>query len=426
MPLGASLFIKTNKQNELIIGQYQIKQGYGLLMNRSSFLSDKPSFTTNFTENSPTIVANARPYFSPSFFGVAYKKPLGKDFTIYTYGSHHDVGAKITDGKVTTLDLNNQNPNNSIIQSMGGSIIQYQKNTLNISSMINYFHTEIPYQEKPVSTSFALSYKLNNYLFFGETAYLDKTFAHLYGLKNSYQRFTQIISYRRIDSDYKADYANFISNSSNQTNEEGLYYKIEYRNSGFFIQTFADVFNNIEHQERYNDNNIGNNVGLKIEQRIEDMIFSISMRQKHDKEWRNLSGITLYENRKREYLKLSWTPTNTRSLTTKLAFDFQQREYTDYDLINNGYSISQSINISFSHYKFLLAAGTFDTELPLHLYLYNGRLNNPLIVLSGEGQYAMIHASNKLPKNFEVELMSYFINKNNIEYTLSAIVSYKW
>ena len=426
MPLGASLSIKTIKSDELMLGQYQIRQGYGLLQSRNSFISEKPNFAANFSENRPSVAANARPYFSHSFFGVAYKKSLGDNFTIYGYGAHQDVGAKVTDGKVTTLDLSEPNPDNSIVQSMGGSIIHFQKNSLNISSMINYFHTEIPYQDQPVSGSLAFSYLFNNYLFFGESAYIDDAFAHLIGIKNSYQRFTQIVAYRRIDENYHADYANFMSNSSNQTNEEGLFYKIEYRNSGFFMQTFADVFNNIENQERYRNNNIGSNVGLRLEQRIEDMIFGVSARQKKDKEWRNLSGISHYENRKRDYLKLSWTQTNTRTLTTKLTFDFQQREYTDYELINDGYALSQSLNLSLSSYKFTFAAGAFDTEIPLHLYLYNGRLNNPLIVLSGEGQYAMLHSGANISENWGIEMMGYFLNKEIPEYTISAIVLWKF
>ena len=422
MPLGASLFIKTTKTDELIMGTYQIRQGYGLLQNSRSFISEKPNFTSNFSENRPAITANARPYFSHSFFGVAYKKSLSNTLNVYAFGSHKDVGAKISDGKVTTLDLAEPNPDNTIIQSMGGSILSFQKNNLNISGMVNYFYTEIPYQEKPITSSLAFSFLLKNYMFFGESAYINETFAHLYGVKNSFQRFTQILSYRRIDENYHSEYANFMSNSSNQTNEEGLFYKIEYRNSGFFMQTFADVFDNIKNQERYINKNIGSNVGLKIEQKIEDMIFGVSMRQKKDKEWRNLSGITRYENRKRDYLKLAWTQLNISTFTTKLTFDFQQREYPDYDLINDGYALSQSINMSFSSYAFAFILGTFETEIPLYLYLYNGRLNNPLIVLSDEGQYVMFYGRNTISKMWEIELMSYYLNKEKPEYTFSAMV----
>ena len=50
--------------------------------------------------------------------------------------------------------------------------------------------------------------------------------------------------------------------------------------------------NNLENNERYDNKNIGNNVGLRLEQRIENMIFGLSIRQKNDKEWRNLNDFS--------------------------------------------------------------------------------------------------------------------------------------
>jgi hypothetical protein len=151
-----------------------------------------------------------------------------------------------------------------------------------------------------------------------------------------------------------------------------------------------------------------------------------ALRQKNDQEWRNLTGISKYENRKREYLKLSWQQTNTKTLNTKLIFDYQQREYTDHDIKDKGYALSQSINLHFSDLKLSFTGGVFHTKIPLYLYLYSGRLNNPLIVLTSEGQYAMFSFNYKILKQLQIEVMNTTINKNKTENTASGLVAWSF
>jgi len=222
-----------------------------------------------------------------------------------------------------------------------------------------------------------------------------------------------------------------MSNSANQTNEKGLFYKVEFRNREFMIQTFADLFENIEPHARYLDRNKGVSWGVRGERysllNTPGMTIGASYREKRDKDWRNLSGITQYENRKREYIRLTWQQTSTRFLTTRLAWDYQERAYPDYNILNTGYALSQSIRMQFRNHRLTFTAGVFDTEMPLYLYLYAGRLNNPLMILSGEGQYAMMHSvvaiSNR--RNISVEMMCSFLKRDITEYTASLMIGWR-
>jgi len=431
IPFGASLNIRTSPNSNLILGQYRIHHGYGLLLHRGSFVSQSPGFNTDFSQNRIVLASGARPYFSRSLLGIAYEHSLSDRFTLFLYSSYKDIGARIQDDKILVLLPDDTNPNRSVIQSFSGSMFSFQTGDLVLSATASYSHTSkefISENARPISSAIAFSYRRGNYMLFSESAYSNSAFAHLAGIKNSFQRFSQIISYRHIESGYNAEFANFVSNSANQTNEKGLFYKVEFRNREFLVQTFADTFENIEPHERHLDRNRGVSYGIRAEKyslfNFPDMTVGAAFREKHDKEWRNLTGIARYENRKREYARLSWQQANTRFLTTRLVCDFQQRVYPEHNIKNNGYALSQSVRMQFRNYRVSFTAGVFDTEIPLYLYLYSGRLNNPLLILSREGQYALIHVNYRLNDRLQLEVMNSFLKRDSVEQTASMMFAW--
>jgi len=439
MPVGASLRIKTAPNNNLILGQYRIHHGYGLLLHRGSFVSQRPGFASDFRENRTILSAGARPYFSRSFFGVAYEHSLSENFTMFVYGSHKDAGARLQDDKIVVLLLDDTNPRRVASKSYFGSVISFQTGGLSLSSTLNHSNLSkdfVDENKKPTSGAVAMSYRYQNYTVFMESAHSNSRNAHLMGIRNNFQRFTQLISYRHIESGYHADFANFMSNSANQTNEKGLFYKIEFRNREFLIQTFADLFENIEPPERFGDRNKGVSYGVRGERYAlfdTDMMLGVSYREKHDKDWRNLRDIAQYEDRTREYWKITWQQADNRLLRTRLAWDFQKRKYPDFDITDTGYALSQNIRMQFRNHRITFAVGVFDTEMPLYLYLYSGRVNNPLMILNGEGQFAMAHVSansTRLPflknqQNLSIELMCSLLKRDIVEYTASVLVNWR-
>jgi len=343
------------------------------------------------------------------------------------YSSYKDIGARMQDDLIVSLLPDDTNPRISVIQSFSGGILSYQDGGLSLSGTVNYSSINMDFVDentKPMTGSVAMSYSYESYMVFAESAYSNSRHAHLVGIRNSFQRFTQLLTYRYIENDYNADFANFMSNSANQTNEKGLFYKVEFRNREFMIQTFADLFENIEPHVRYLDRNQGVSWGVRGEI-YSGMTFGASYREKRDKDWRNLSGITQYENRKREYVKMTWQQTNTRFLTTRLVWDYQQREYPDYDILNTGYALSQSVRMQFRDHRVSFTVGVFETEIPLYLYLYAGRINNPLIILSGEGQFAMVHTNYGVGQRLQVELMCSFLKRDVVEYTASMMIGWR-
>ena len=433
IPFGASLTIRRNPTSRLVLGQYQLNHGYGLLLSRGSFISQRPGFNTDLRQNRTILSANARPFYSRSFLGAAYEKSFSENFTFHIFSSLKDTGARVTDEQIERLLIDERNPRDTVLLSNTGSILHYQNNALNISTALNYTISEIEFQDDDVTAftgSVAASYQYSNYLFFSETAYSNSTFANITGIRNSYQRFTQLLIFRHFENDYNAIWGDYISNSSNMTNEQGLFYKIEFRNREYAIQTFADLFNNIENHERYLDRNQGVSWGINAEKfglfDYNDMSIGISYRQKTDKEWRNLSGITQYEDRKRDYFKATWQQTNTRFLRTRLVYNYQSREYPDYNIKNTGYALSQIINMQYSRYRVSFTGGVFDTEYPIYLYLYSGRLNNSMFVLTGEGQYAMLHLNISLRDKLNLELMNSILRKDIVEYSASVVAGYSF
>jgi hypothetical protein len=421
-PFGGSITYKPNRTQQLVIGQYQISTGYGLTLAKNSYISERPGFNTNFTQNRTSLSSNARPYFSQSFFGAAYQMPLNENLSFLIHTSHKEIGARLNDeAEIVSLLPHEKTPKYIVFQSIAGGIVNFNTKNISLSSNVyfEHFDHELANKTNPLTSSIAGSYKYDNYLFFTETAVANDRFAHLSGVKNNHNRFSQILLYRYFEPGYNADFSNFVSNSSTGENEQAVFYQIGYRNSDFSVKTYADIFANIENQHRYRNKNTGGAWGIAVEKYslfdIDDQKLHLSYREKKDKEWRNFTGIANYEDRTRRYYRVSWTQIETKFLTTRFIYDYQTRDFPTHAISQNGYTICSNLTMRWEHVRISTSLGIFDTEIPMYLYLFSGRANNSMYILNGDGHLGVISVSAKLHKRLSIETMALFLNKAEVE-----------
>ena len=416
---GGNITYTPNQNNKLVLGQFQIHHGYGLLLSKSSFITAKPGFNTNYSKHITSLQTNTRPYMSSSFFGIGYQTNFLNNFSLLTFSSYKETGIS----KTGNLTPNVIDPTDTINLSFSGIILNYKTKNININTNLNYsdFGT-------PMTTSTAVSYQYYDFLGFSELAWSNAKFANISGIKYQQQRYTQTLAFRYFEPDYLTSFSNYVRNFSSGDNEQGLFYKVSYSDKSFFMQTFADIFSNINNNERYMAKNSGVAWGIQLEKyslfNLNEMSIKGSYREKHDKEWRNLSGISKLEDRKREYYRLTWKQVDNDNLRTSLTYDYQVKQYPEYNINTVGYTVSGNINLKLNQLKINLIIGVFDTEMPLYLYLYSGRLNNPVYILSGEGNFAMLHISTRLSNNIQIELMGNSIKKDDVEHSISLRLFY--
>jgi len=413
---GGNITYQKVPENRLIIGQFQIQHAYGLLISKSSFITPKPGFNTNYNHNRTILSNSTKPFMSNSFFGVAYQKKILENLTLFTFSSYKKTGIS-SNGK---LNLFETDPNEKTNLSFSGLLLNLNLTDLHISGNINY--TQIS-SVSPITASTAISYQFYNLLTFSESAISNSKLANVSGVKYQYQNFVQMLTFRHIQPDYHADFSNYLRNFGSGENEQGLFYKIVYNNKKISIQTFADIFSNIENHERYNDKNHGVTWGVQLDKysllNMDDMSISASYREKQDKEWRNFVGKTRLENRIRQYYRLAWQQIDNNNLTTKITYDFQVKQYPEFQMRSEGYIISSNITLKIKKSKFNLILGTYECMMPVYLYLYSGKLNNPVYILNGEGNFAMLHLTTQLLKNCQLELMGNIIKKEKVEHGAS-------
>jgi hypothetical protein len=427
---GSLTYQRPGVQDRLVAGQYQISHAYGLHIGSGSFISQKPGFDTNYQPIRTRLIASPRRYHSFSLFGMAYQKSLSENFSLLVYTSLKETGARLAGGQIVSMLPGEANPTETATHSLSGSIFTYQNKGLTLSSAMQLSLTDRDMVEsvKPLSFSASCSYQKNEYLLFSETALSDDLLANTTGIKYRQQRFSHIVSFRYFQPHYQQDYADYLSNFSTQENEFGIFYRVAYRQQGYSLTSFADKFSHIENHRRYADKVSGMAWGLRGEKfalfGVPDMSIALSYREKYDKEWRNFIGYARYEERKREYYKVSWTQCDTKLLTVKMNYHYQKRYYIEHDISDDGYAIGSQIDMRFQHLRVSFLSGIFDSDIPMYMFLYSGRLRNQLYVLNGDGQYALLRVNSQISRDWQIEISSAMLKKSSVEHTVSLLIRY--
>ncbi|MDD4155244.1 MAG: hypothetical protein PHY08_01610 [Candidatus Cloacimonetes bacterium] len=424
--LGFSLQSNFSK-TKILIGQYKINNGYGLLINSNAFMSIKPGFNTDFTKTKASITPTRKDRYSRNFIGLSIENKINKNLSLFLFGSTKFIGVNLNNNKIEKIFLDEINPKNTIRHSNYGFLSVYKSNNFHNTVFINFNRYEKEFSNtrlhnNNLTLSFSNSYDFLDYRLFSELAFAQKSFAFIGGLKLQQKYFTQILSLRHIKDTFFSEYSNFICDNNQNNNEQGIFYKIETQTDIFQIKAFADIFENLKPIDRYEDKKLGSTYGLEYSNH-KILRFTVSIKQKRDQELRNFQIISKLYEREKTYFNLNLFQIETNTLKTTLSWNYQLREYTQINLKENAYLLSQAIKLRINNLTANFIVGIFETQIPLYYHQYSGKYNNALLVLSDEGNFVLLHLKYNIWNKLHTECAYHFINKDKKESSISLLIS---
>lgn len=237
---------------DLIIGDYSINMGQGLVMD-NRFGGGKSAYVTQIKKGSRSI----KPYSSVNernyLRGIALKgKYKGFASTLFASTKYIDgsLQQENTD-RITAIRMSGLHRTQSEVlnrknvrETVFGFITKYTFTHGYIGSNTSYTqlnkaltprplpHSYFAFQgDRLLNTSIDFNYRLRNMTFFGESAYSSNGgFATLLGTQSSLNRITDIaIMYRHYDKNYHSFRSNAFGETSSNSNEQGIYLGITIR-----------------------------------------------------------------------------------------------------------------------------------------------------------------------------------------------------
>lgn len=254
---------------KLIIGNYQLSYGQGLLM-WNGFGYGKTPDALNVVRFGGGIMPSLNSYKSQRFQGLAGSfttKNLKLDF----FGAYDKLDANLSEDSVdqntvassiqdadyhrTLTEIENRN---KINRSLVGAHIGYNRNNLELGA--TYFHTHFDHLIRPTArpynfyyfkgqdlngVSADLKYNLKNGIVFGEFASNPK-FGYAYNagmLLSLDKNLSYTFLYRNFSQAYVSMFSNAFSENSKASNESGAYNGVEWLISNKWkVSAYADVF----------------------------------------------------------------------------------------------------------------------------------------------------------------------------------------
>lgn len=262
--------------NDLVIGDYHVSLGQGLIMH-SGFGRGKSAFVTNISRGGRSL----RPHTSVAEFGfnrgIAATLNLGQ-YSITAFGSSLKVDATVRTPEEdntaaedeftrfftalqqsglhrTTTELANKN---AIRYSSAGMAVKRNFERLSLGIHAVYNHFELPQERTPrpynqfqfsgtslLNVGIEYRYLYRNFNFFGETAISDNGgLATINGLLVGLHRTVSLaLLYRNLGVKYQAIYPNVFGENSAGNNESGFYAGLEIRpNRQFTLSAYVDLW----------------------------------------------------------------------------------------------------------------------------------------------------------------------------------------
>lgn len=273
-----SFHVDLNKVNrwvsKIILGDYQVNAGQGLIMN-SGFGYGKSSFTTAIKKSSAGFRPSTGINEVDALRGAAIQLELNSHINVMAFAS-----IRKTDGNLLmadTLDPDDQEFTFTSFQSSGlhrtkseiadkksirqfttgGSII-YKNNGFKLGINSIYDQLNVPYHEqdrfynrynfsgeKAQNTSVDYQYLFRNIMFFGEAA-MNKDFhsAFIQGaLIGLHPKVSLALLYRNLPKDYYSLHGRAFTDRSETSNEKGFYSGLEIKPIPYLvINAFADMY----------------------------------------------------------------------------------------------------------------------------------------------------------------------------------------
>lgn len=242
--------------NDLVIGDYNLSMGQGLIMH-SGFGVGKSPWATNIRKAERSI----RPYSSVNesnfLRGAAINYKLTKQLETTIALSFRAKDANITSDSSDRESIfssfqesgYHRTPSeiadkNSIKEKMIGVILKYRYKNGHIAINSLYSHFNSNFQKQTslynlftftgrnlLQYSMDHSYQIKNFNFFGEVAWSNPgSYALNEGLQLALDKKLDVsVFYRNLDKKYPAIYSNAFSENTLATNEQGIYFGTELR-----------------------------------------------------------------------------------------------------------------------------------------------------------------------------------------------------
>lgn len=285
----------TKKLKFLCIGDYAVSFGQGLLVH-SGFGAGKSALTTMVRKGGYTL----RPYSSVAEYnflrGVSTKVSLSKNIENSLYISYKRREALVRNendddpfSEQFTSSLSESGyhrtireieKKDEISQLSVGNQLKYSKRRYHIALNAVYDQLSVPlkknsrlYQlfgpdsDKFLNLSVDYGRVYRNFNFFGEIAYSNNVdIAQIHGVLMSLHKDLDLsVVYRNYGKKYFSLNANAFGESSNTTNEKGIYLGLEYRmNNRWIINAYADYWKNDWLKFRINAPSAGEEYFLRI------------------------------------------------------------------------------------------------------------------------------------------------------------------
>ncbi|MCB0600556.1 MAG: helix-hairpin-helix domain-containing protein [Saprospiraceae bacterium] len=255
------------KIKDLILGDYSIRLGQGLVIN-TRYNAGKSALVTNFAKGGRTL----NPYGAINEFnffrGVACTFEPIPHLQTTVFASRRQVGSSIFDVSdslaiARTFDetgyhrtLSELNRKGELRMDLVGGAIQYQHNQLNVGLQTAYYHFSPPVDRRNdtyglyylhgnhlMTSSFDYRYVFKKAYLFGEVAYQQGHLAQVHGLLMSLSRRANLgLYYRNLSPEYILLQGDIFGESG--VNEQGLYWGFEYQfNQHWSFHSYVDWFN---------------------------------------------------------------------------------------------------------------------------------------------------------------------------------------
>lgn len=391
---------KSRLLNQIIVGDYEIKIGQGLIQ-WNGFSLGKGSNATNVFLKSPV----QRPYTSSNEYnflrGVSTELQLTKNISanIWLSQKNIDGNREIIDtlnpeGQLSSIQISGLHRTLSEIENkntssefLAGTNLAFENDWLKLGFTAQHskLSDSVSYRNQPYQKFFptgkifqnlGLHYSAirKNFYFFGEAAVnQDFAFATIHGLQHFFGSGVKgTLVYRNYAKNYRNFYASAMGENTSTNNEEGVYFGLEYspvKNVTF--ETYADFFRFPWKKFRVSKPSNGNEFFLRTIYQPRDEI-QLELRSRLETKEIDISGNTLpqkllteqkrYNNR----LELRFRPTEFWYFKSRFGHSFYE---TSADK-EHGYLLFQD-----AIYEIPSKKAKFYTRLALfHTPSYNSRL----------------------------------------------------
>lgn len=448
---------KIKRLKTLVIGQYNIKLGMGLIQN-NSFGYGKQMMISSMNNYDATITGHATRSDGGYFQGIANTIDIGKSdsqskWTLTTFWSYRNIDATLNkDGSISTIITSGyhrtptemEKKNNSSTTSLGAHI-NYKRNGIHmgISTVYNWFNRDLTPNPSNNPKSYRTYYAQGNnfwnisinygyisrkFVLSGETATGScNSIATINAAEVNLNKRISLYAVQRFYSyKYYAINAKSFNDGGYTQNESGIYVGAKWNISPrITLDAYTDLayYPWVKYYCSTSSYSFDNNISLKYEKN--DWI--LKAKYKFKIKQRNNSEKTFLQNRYSNKLRMSIQKNSEKtSFTTNI--DFTELSFTDNKSI--GYSFSQNASIELhkktSIYIFASYFHTDDSNSSIYVTERNipGVFNSSSYYGEGVRFSSSLKAmlTSKVIANFKFALTSYF-NRNVISSGLRMINS---